>query len=347
MATLLYEFVADLGKHISGVPDPKGLIQSIRPAQERFRREIRLTAPRFRPYEKKFAGTRKMPRVRFLDHEDGEVSESEGDETMIPRPATTGSKYNKVSSSITYVDEVFERAQRYSTSLYPSQTWNSCSCRARTRELPGNYPFVVQQTYINEYVKEWRSPAHILCRSIYNILSEHLKIIIQKHFAAFGQGMLEHRVRYVLYLWWSVIRKFSLLRSILIQDHLKSCLAKTEERINWLVDLEDKPFSLNTHYLADYSSKFLAYYRGARRKNNHTDIMDTITMYAPPSPSTTNSRHGTPVVSGVSKVLSGLIEIGFNGIEAHDLAKLLKTDKMEPALEIMAEVRAYFQGKFP
>jgi len=54
VATLLHEFVTDLVRHIAGVPDEKGLIQSFRPAQDRFRSEIRLTAPRFRPYERGF-----------------------------------------------------------------------------------------------------------------------------------------------------------------------------------------------------------------------------------------------------------------------------------------------------
>jgi hypothetical protein len=133
---------------------------------------------------------------------------------------------------------------------------------------------------------------------------------------------------------------------ILIQDHLKSCLARTEEKINWLVDLEDKAFSLNTHYLSDYKSKFLAYYRGARRKNNHSEIMDSIKAYTPPaSPSPTTPRQTSSALYGVSKVLIGLTEMGFNGVQANDLAKLLKTDNMEPAIEIMADVRAYFQGK--
>lgn len=133
---------------------------------------------------------------------------------------------------------------------------------------------------------------------------------------------------------------------ILLQDHLKACLARTEERINWLLDLEDKAFSLNTHYLSDYKSKFLAYYRSARRKNNHNVIMDSINAYAPPANPTpaVSSKQAPNPVYGVSKVLSGLTEMGFNGVQANDLAKLLRTDNMEPAIEIMADVRAYFQG---
>lgn len=210
VATLLHEFVADLSRHIGGVPDQQGLIQSIRPAQERFRREIRSTAPRFRPYEKKLANSRIMPRTAFLDHEDVDTSESDGDDSLL----SVSSGKRKRCSDVVFADEVFQRAQCF-----------------RTRELPGNYPFVVQQSFIDECVKEWRSPAQILCKSVYNTLSDHLKNMIHTHFAHFGQGMLEHRIR------------------ILMQDHLKSCFARAEEKTNWLVDLEDKAFSLNNHYL--------------------------------------------------------------------------------------------------
>ncbi|KAJ3565327.1 hypothetical protein NP233_g7701 [Leucocoprinus birnbaumii] len=302
VATLLHEFVADLSRHINGVPDSKGLIQSVRPAQEHFRQEIKSTAPRFRPYEKKYAASRTMPRARFLDNEGGDVSEN--DELELPQVTGSG-KQKKRETGVVFVDEVFQRAQCY-----------------RTRELPGNYPFVVQQSYIDECVLKWRSPARILCKNVYTTLSGYLKNMIHDHFAHFGQGMLEHRVR------------------ILIQDHLKTCLAKTEERINWLVDLEDKAFSLNTHYLTDYRSKFLAYYRGARNKSNYSDIMQTINGYVPASPV---AGQKAPVLFGISKVLSGLAEVGLLGIQAEDLAKLFKTDNMEPALEIMADVRAYFQ----
>jgi len=128
-----------------------------------------------------------------------------------------------------------------------------------------------------------------------------------------------------------------------MQDHLKSCFTRTEQKINWLVDLEDKAFSLNTHYLSDYKSKFLTYYRGIRNKGNYKDVMNLIDTYVPPASSYNNNK-GASVLYGISKVMSGLAEIGLNGVQAGDLAKLFKIDNMEPALEIMADVRAYFQG---
>ena len=47
---------------------------------------------------------------------------------------------------------------------------------------------------------------------------------------------------------------------------------------------------------------------------------------------------------GIAKILAGLSEIGMSGIKPEDLPRLFPSDSMEPALMIMADVRAYFQG---
>lgn len=47
--------------------------------------------------------------------------------------------------------------------------------------------------------------------------------------------------------------------------------------------------------------------------------------------------------ASTAKVLSGLQEMGIR-TKATDLPKLLPSDPYEPALHIMATVRAYFQG---
>ena len=134
---------------------------------------------------------------------------------------------------------------------------------------------------------------------------------------------------------------------------MKKCLERAEERIVWLLELEDLPFSLNTHYLADYKSKFFAYYKGSREEYNRADLMNAIRDYegSTPAPTLTTSGRSTtknPVVTveptGIAKILTGLAEIGVNGVKPEDLAKLLPPDRMEPALTIMADIRAYFQG---
>ena len=131
-----------------------------------------------------------------------------------------------------------------------------------------------------------------------------------------------------------------------MQQHVTECLKHAEERISWLLALEDRPFTMNNHYLSDYRNKFLAHYRGARESHQQPDVMRTIQSYSSSSMAArqVNVYNGQP--TGVAKVMASLAEIGMNSVRPDDLAKLLPSDKMEPALVIMADVRAYFQGMF-
>ncbi|KAF8805202.1 hypothetical protein BYT27DRAFT_7258310 [Phlegmacium glaucopus] len=209
-----------------------------------------------------------------------------------------------------YIDAVMERAHQ-----------------AHTRELPDHYPFVVQRTFIDGVTKKWRSPAINLSTSVHKAVSEHVQKLVKEHFGSYGQGILEQRVRGI------------------VQQHVTHCVERTEERISWLIALEDRPFSMNTHYLSDYRSKFLAYYKGSREKYEHTDLMKVISSFlnpqSPQGPRFPQAANSFP--AGIAKVMAGLAEIGMNGIKPEDLPKLLPLDKMEPALMIMADVRAYFQ----
>ena len=64
--------------------------------------------------------------------------------------------------------------------------------------------------------------------------------------------------------------------SALIQDHIKKCIESTEARVAWLLALEDRPFSLNIHYLADYRDKFMTYYKGTREQDRNSNLMSAI-----------------------------------------------------------------------
>lgn len=321
VANLLHEFVTDLGRQIAGVPNKESLIQSFRPAQERFRREIRSTAPQFRPYEKKFALSWEMPRATFLDHE-SDMSENKDD-------------IGKQKECIVFVDEVFYRAQWCGIMcLYTICGWSPI--------FQLSYSWAAWELSIccSAILHKW------VCWKVAGACSVPLQKHVQHALSSLKTdnswtfcALRSRDVRasnsvYLLSGWIPTV--LIAIHSILMQDHLKSCFARTEQRIDWLVDLEDTPFSLNTHYLSDYKSKFLTFYRGVRNKGNHKDVMSQIDTYT--SPKNSSSSYG------ISKVMSGLAEIGLIGVQARDLAKLFKIDDMEPALEIMADVRAYFQG---
>lgn len=59
---------------------------------------------------------------------------------------------------------------------------------ARTRELPDNYPFVVQRSYIKEITEKWSGPAMALFDEVYAILRIDLAKLVEDHFAHMGNG---------------------------------------------------------------------------------------------------------------------------------------------------------------
>jgi hypothetical protein len=137
----------------------------------------------------------------------------------------------------------------------------------------------------------------------------------------------------------------------------------TADRLAWLLELEQQPFTLNAHYLYDYKEKFLSYYKAHRKPSlpaplrsalsqDNTAINELSPFQFGASEIRVSSFGRTHVASvdaveetPLRKILSGLLELGVDGITPADLAKLLPQDQYSPALDIMAEVRAYFQGE--
>jgi len=74
-----------------------------------------MTAPDFRPYERKFKGTRHLSRARFLHSEEGEEwdegSESEAGLCFDLAPPDSRRRKSTLSKTI-YIDEVMERAHQ-------------------------------------------------------------------------------------------------------------------------------------------------------------------------------------------------------------------------------------------
>jgi hypothetical protein len=94
----LSDFADDLRVRFNeGLPTPDGVHQTIRPLHSKFRRAIRATAPGFRPYEKKHAGSRQFVQPKFLDHE--EEPEVQGETNIVFAN----------ESNVIFVDEVYRR----------------------------------------------------------------------------------------------------------------------------------------------------------------------------------------------------------------------------------------------
>ena len=125
-------------------------------------------------------------------------------------------------------------------------------------------------------------------------------------------------------------------------QHLGERLEQTKERVAWLHSIEDLPFTLNTHYLSDYQTKFMAAYKGHRQQAIHGDLLALLNRALDGNGE--DDEDGEETDASVQTILSELVKLGIRKVDPVDLFKLLPADEMEPALRVMSEVRAYFQG---
>ncbi|KAF8216900.1 hypothetical protein K438DRAFT_2007645 [Mycena galopus ATCC 62051] len=272
IASLLHQFIGELNNILAGASNTQGLLQAIRPAQERFRREIRQTAPNFRP----FKDTEEISPFAFLSNENDEL---DSNEEKRPRSSSTRSWIVHMRRGPASCPDIF------------------LGC-AHSTALP--------------YYSHHPRPT---CE---------LKALVVLHFSAFGQGALEQRL------------------TVLIQDYMNQRTEAAQELIAKLIALEtDGPLTLNEHYLADYKTKFLSQYKSARESKHNPILADAIAAFKP-SQTPPKDQYGNPKLMGIAQALSGLTGIGLGAVTAEDLVKLLPPDRMDAALNIMADVRAYF-----
>jgi hypothetical protein len=95
---------------------------------------------------------------------------------------------------------------------------------------------------------------------------------------------------------------------------MQRCANVTEKRINFLLEEEKEPFTLNEWYLRDFRAEFLGYYRGIRQKAEGS-FVDRLQS---------KDRETKAVINGV---IAGLAELGLHSIETSLLARLLPPEK--------------------
>lgn len=96
----------------------------------------------------------------------------------------------------------------------------------------------------------------------------------------------------------------------------------------------EEPATVNEHYLADYKRKFQGRYKAARRIYvEHTPNLQTLV------------DGGYQNTSYMREVVANLGAMGLPGVQKDDLLRLIPADPADDAIEIMAEVRAYYQGR--
>lgn len=65
---------------------------------------------------------------------------------------------------------------------------------AVTRELPSNYPFIVQKEYILAFVREWDEPSQTVFTTIVEEVKEATLRIVDIHFGNYAHTRFKQRV---------------------------------------------------------------------------------------------------------------------------------------------------------
>jgi hypothetical protein len=186
---------------------------------------------------------------------------------------------------------------------------------AVTRELPGHYPYIVIKQYIVDFVGRWEDPSRQFFDTTRKELTGRVQEFVEEQFSQYTHGHLKQEVRNIM------------------QSHIQRCADTAEQQIGFLLTEEHEPFTLNTHYYTDYRSKFLGHYKRDRLMSSHATnrVMRNL------DPDTTGME------STLDDAIVSLTRLGLRSVDASSLAALLPPDPMEPAIGIMADVRAYFQ----
>lgn len=113
---------------------------------------------------------------------------------------------------------------------------------------------------------------------------------------------------------------------------IKELFSLTEKKVEHACEAEHDPWTQNDEYFFSCRDKFIKRYRMIYRASSGSQVAKLIY-------DTANGKH-----YAINDAIAALANLGIHNLGRLDLAKLLPADEYDPALEIMAEVRAYFQG---
>ncbi|EJC99594.1 uncharacterized protein FOMMEDRAFT_148530 [Fomitiporia mediterranea MF3/22] len=299
---LVVEFNSNLHSHVRGLSGD--IIQRIRPAYESFMKDTLSTKPNFVP---------------FLEIEQTKdtfdcLSPSKTTSPVLSKAASNAKSNSSknASTSATYKsglpsepttqdDSEFD-VDSVQEAVYLDDVRNRIH-DSKSRELPFNVPYKVKVGYITECVTDWKFHARTCFEKVFHVYQEYLEHLVSKQFGGYSSGGLHERVRSI------------------VEDELERTKAITLARIDWLLELEEDPFTLNEHYLSSCRDKYLKQYYEQRQAEKGNSSADS---------------------EQIQSILAGLARIGKH-CRAEDLARLNGPDEYEQELEMMAEVTAYFR----
>ncbi|KAG8994198.1 hypothetical protein FRB94_010069 [Tulasnella sp. JGI-2019a] len=241
------------------------------------------------------------------------------------------------SSQCEMDEELKKQLMKAATQFDPEGAWSledpkiyhleevmDVAVKSRTRELPGNYPFLAKKLLIIETILTWKSLASKCLDEVQELLDDHVKTVITDHFRNQALGGLRGAVLSVA------------------SEEIRRRFHSTLRQLDNLCESENTPYTQNTQYFFDYKSKLLGVYKDIYRcSRNEQAVVSCLRNFE--KDMRPNDAGAQKVFDQITNALANLAPLGLGGLTAVDLAKLVPEDENATALDIMAEVRAYFQ----
>ncbi|RDB17526.1 Interferon-induced GTP-binding protein Mx2 [Hypsizygus marmoreus] len=319
MLSLLTQFCHDVQRHVLGGMEENQLIHQNRDAYASFKRTIRQTAPNFIPI--------KMNRsTQASEACSNNIASVQIDEHTKAKPC--------------YLDDMRAHIKQ-----------------SIARELPNNVPFRAKEVLIAEFQASWDSAVDVCFSAVQKSMEVMLEQCIRSHFYRYDH--LEGHIRVFV--------------AEIVKQHHDSC----SQILGPILKVEATPFTQNSHYLSESCSKWLGKYKDTRQsdqpaKKKRKVTEDTAkvtedTAKVTPVAGVTASPFGninssspfhfagmSPALARgpqtvatedakLRSALASLAELGYTGLTEEDLGRLNPPDEYETELQVMAEIRGYFQ----
>ena len=198
------------------------------------------------------------------------------------------------------------------------------------------------EEYLRSFTGKWDGPTNKFVNTATHLLRNFIHGTINTRCGQFSHGGLINHLRcgrISISESWCACADISTREAI--EAHLGECLAKTRDATGLLLKLERSGHTRNERYYRESKDAFLTQLKLQRDLASKNSVLRDLHRLA----SQSDSQPPATFASSITQAKSHLSKAGFPPIGELDLAKLLRPQATDSALEDMAKASAGFEGK--
>lgn len=196
------------------------------------------------------------------------------------------------------------------------------------------------EEYLRSFTGKWDGPTNQFVNTATHHLSNFIHGTINTRCSQFTHGgLIGHLWCGRISIWsWCACADTSTREAV--EAHLGECLARTRNATSLLLKLERSGHTRNERYYRECKDAFLTQLKLQRDLASKNSVLRDLHRLA----SQSDGQPPATFTSSISQAKSHLSKAGFPPIGELDLAKLLRPQATDSALEDMAKASAGFEG---